>query len=106
MLVRETGKNEVTLPKVIVQQLPDVEYFDVSVSDGAVIQRAVVISTPGGRVKGVCVQIRALGLTEKDVEWAVRWAQRRRACSGTASWLGVPRWRSTRRKTVRVRGGG
>jgi hypothetical protein len=48
ILVRKTGKNQVTLPKAIVQQLPDVEYFDVSVSDGTVILRPVVISTPGG----------------------------------------------------------
>ncbi len=71
ILVRRTGKNRVTLPKAIVQQLPDVEYFDVSVSEAAVILRPVVISTPGG-LKGVRAKIKALGLTEKDIEGAIR----------------------------------
>jgi len=39
ILVRRTGKNQMTLPKAFVQHLPDVGYFDVSVSEAAVILR-------------------------------------------------------------------
>ena len=78
MLAKKTSKNQITLPKAIVRQLPDAEYFDVSLRDGEVVLRPVVISAPGDRLKAVRDKIRGLGLTEKDVEGAIRWARRRR----------------------------
>ncbi len=78
MLAKKTSKNQVTLPKAIVKQLPDVEYFDVSIRDGEVVFRPVVVSSPGERLRAVRAKIRALGLTEKDVEGAIRWARNRR----------------------------
>ena len=78
MLAKKTSKNQVTLPKAIVQQLPDAEYFDVSLRDGEVVLRPVAISTPGERLKAVREKIRGLGLVEKDIEGAIRWARGRR----------------------------
>ena len=77
MLAKKTSKNQVTLPKTIVQQIPDVDYFDVSVRSGAVVLRPVLVSAPGERLKAVRAKVRALGLTEKDVEAAIRWARGR-----------------------------
>ena len=77
MLAKKTSKNQVTLPKAIVQQIPDVDYFDVSVRGGAVVLRPVLVSTPGERLKAVRAKVRALGLSEKDVEAAIRWARGR-----------------------------
>jgi hypothetical protein len=34
MLAKKTSKNQVTLPKAIVEKIPSTEYFDVSVSGG------------------------------------------------------------------------
>jgi hypothetical protein len=78
MLAKKTSKNQVTLPKAIVRQLPDVEYFEVSLRDGEVVLRPVVVSAPGERLKAARAKIKALGLTEKDVETAIRWARGRR----------------------------
>jgi hypothetical protein len=78
MLAKKTSKTQSTLPKRIVEQLPDAEYFDVSLRHGQVVLRAVVISAPGQRLKVVRDKIRGLGLTEKDVERAIRWARGRR----------------------------
>lgn len=39
--------------------------------------RPVVVSAPGEHLKAVRAKIKALGLTEKDVEDAIRWARRR-----------------------------
>ena len=78
MLAKKTSKNQITLPKAIVQHLPDAEYFDVSLRDGEVVLRPVVISAPGERLKAVREKIRGLGLVEKDVEGAIRWARSRR----------------------------
>ena len=77
MLAKKTSKNQVTLPKAIVQQLPDVEYFDVSVTNGHVVLRPIVISAPGERLNAVRAKIKSLGLTEKDIREAIRWARGR-----------------------------
>lgn len=78
MLAKKTSKNQVTLPKVIVRQLPAATYFDVSLRDGAIVLTPVVISTPGEKLAAVREKIRGLGLAEKDVEGAIRWARGRR----------------------------
>ncbi len=78
MLAKKTSKNQITLPKEIVRQLPDVEYFEVSLRDGDVVLKPVVVTAPGERLKAVRAKIRDLGLTEKDVEDAIRWARDRR----------------------------
>lgn len=78
MLAKKTSKNQLTLPKAVVQQIPDVEYFDVSVREGEVVLRPVVVTAPGERVKAVRAKVKALGLREKDIEAAIRWARGRR----------------------------
>ena len=77
MLAKKTSKNQITLPKAIVQELPDVEYFEVSLREGEVVLKPVVVSAPGEQLKAVRAKIRALGLTEKEVEDAIRWARGR-----------------------------
>ncbi len=78
MLAKKTSKNQLTIPKAIVERLPDAEYFDVSIREGAVVLRPVVVTASGERLRVVKQKIRKLGLTEKDVEDAIRWARRRR----------------------------
>lgn len=75
MLAKKTSKNQITLPKTIVKQLPEVEYFEVSLRKGEVVLRPVEVSVPGEKVKAVRAKIRSLGLTEKVVEQAIRWAR-------------------------------
>lgn len=77
MLAKKTSKNQITLPKAIVKQLPEVEYFEVSLRKGEVVLRPVEVSVPGERLKAVRAKIRALGLTEKVVEQAICWARGR-----------------------------
>ena len=79
MLAKKTAKNQITLPKAIVRQLPDATYFHVSLRDGEVVLKPVVVSAPGERVRAVRAKIRALGLTEKEIEGAIRWARGRRS---------------------------
>lgn len=78
MLAKKTSKNQITLPRAIVRQLPEAEYFDVSVRDGAVVLRPVVVSAPGERLRAVRAKIKSLGLTEKDVGEAIRWVRGQR----------------------------
>ena len=37
MLAKLTTKNQITIPKKVVEQLPDVKYFDVELKDGVVV---------------------------------------------------------------------
>ncbi len=37
MLAKMTSKNQITIPKKIVEQLPDAEYFDVELKDGVIV---------------------------------------------------------------------
>jgi hypothetical protein len=63
---------------VIVQQIPDTEYFDVSIQKGAVVLKPVVVSVREEHVRVVREKVQALGLAEGDVEGAIRWARGRK----------------------------
>jgi hypothetical protein len=78
MLAKKTSKNQITLPKAITRQLPQVDYFDVSIREGEVILKPVVVSALGERLKAVRAKIELLGLTEQTVAEAIHWARRRR----------------------------
>jgi hypothetical protein len=78
MLAKKTAKNQITLPKAIVRQLPDVDYFEVSLREGEVVLRPAVVRAAEQRLTEIRSKIRALGLTEKDIDAAIRWARRRR----------------------------
>ncbi len=78
MLAKKTSKNQITLPKKIVEALPPTEYFDVTVLEGEVVLRPVAVTAPGERLRAVREKIRRLGLTEADVTAAIRWARGRR----------------------------
>jgi hypothetical protein len=78
MLAKKTSKNQITLPKKIVTALPETDYFDVTLREGAVVLRPVAISEPGTRLATVRRKIKDLGLTSKDIDDAIRWARARR----------------------------
>ena len=78
MLAKKTSKNQITLPKKIVTALPETDYFDVTLREGAVVLRPVAISEPGTRLATVRRKIKDLGLTPKDIDDAIRWSRARR----------------------------
>ena len=43
MLTKITSKNQITIPKKIVDQLPDVQYFDLQIKEGIVLLKPVKI---------------------------------------------------------------
>jgi len=77
MLAKKTSKNQITLPKVIVEKLPNTDYFEVSLQGEEIVLRPVVIEAKGTKLERVRSKMKALGLTEKDVEAAIRWARNR-----------------------------
>lgn len=72
MLAKLTSKNQLTLPKAVLDKLPEVTYFEVQAEGGRIILTPVRIS----RVDAVREKLVQLGITESDVEDAVRWARK------------------------------
>jgi cysteinyl-tRNA synthetase len=70
MLTKLTGKNQITLPKSIVQQM-EAEYFEVATENGRIILTPVKIQ----RADSVREKLEALGISEDDVTAAIAWAR-------------------------------
>ncbi len=77
MLAKKTSKNQVTLPKKILKDIPDTDYFDVSLREGVVILRPVTVAEPGSRLTTIRQKIQGLGLEPKDIDRAIQWARSR-----------------------------
>ena len=74
MLAKKTSKNQLTLPKAVVANHPDVDYFDVRDEDG----RIVLVPLRPSRADEVRDKLAQLGLSEQDVDAAVTWAREQR----------------------------
>ena len=74
MLAKLTSKNQLILPKAVVGEFPGTRYFEVRAEKG----RIVLLPARVTSLEGVWGKIESLGITEKDVEDAVRWARKRR----------------------------
>lgn len=78
MLAKKTSKNQLTLPKEIVKTFPDTEYFDVSIKDRKIVLLPVRITPEGMTLEGIRDKMEKLGITQKDVADAVRWARKKK----------------------------
>jgi len=76
MLAKRTYKNQITIPKDVIDEVGDVEYFDVYYRDGEIVLKPVEIGGRGERLARVRQKIKALGMTEKDIDEAIRWARK------------------------------
>ena len=77
LLAKRTYKNQVTIPKAVMKAFPDVEYFDVVSRSNVIILRPVDTKPVGARLATIRAKVKALGLTETDVEAAIRWVRRK-----------------------------
>ncbi len=77
MLAKKTVKNQITLPKSIVEKIPKTDYFEVSLRGEEIVLKPVRIESSSSRLGSVRAKIKALGLTEKDIDEAIRWARDR-----------------------------
>lgn len=75
MLAKKTVKNQITLPKKIVEKFPSVSYFDVRVEEGEIVLRPVDVERRSP--DDVRAKLRELGITQEDVREAIRWARAR-----------------------------
>ena len=73
MLAKLTSKNQITIPKKIIEQLPDVEYFKVELMDGVVMLKP--LKTYDASLEGIRTKVKKLGLQENTVKEAIEWAR-------------------------------
>lgn len=71
MLAKITAKNQLTLPKALVQAVGATEYFDVEARDGQLILTPVRIQ----RGDAVRAKLAELDLTADDMAQALAWAR-------------------------------
>jgi hypothetical protein len=80
MLAKLTSKNQLTLPKTVVNAVGAAEYFDIEVRQGQIVLTPVRIQR-GDAVRAKLVE---LGLSGADVAQAVQWARSSGASHGVA----------------------
>lgn len=78
MLAKKTSKNQLTLPKEVVKAFPDTDYFDVTVKDRKIVLLPVRITPADISLEGIRNKMKKLGITEKDVTDAIKWARKRK----------------------------
>ena len=73
MISKKTSKNQITLPKKIVSQFPECEYFDISAEEGRIIEeiqslgyRFVTLDLAGFRSGSLNVTAPGRSQQEKD----------------------------------------
>ena len=73
MIAKLTSKNQLTLPKRIVEQFPGMNYFSVEAEYGRIILEPV---NPR-QLNQVQEKLEQLGVAEDDIQEAVAWSRKR-----------------------------
>jgi hypothetical protein len=72
VLAKLTSKNQLTLPKAVLDKVAAAIYFEVEAEGGRIVLTPVRIS----RIDAVREKLAEMGITEADVEDAVNWARK------------------------------
>jgi len=73
MLAKMTSKNQITIPKKIMDQMPDVKYFEVELIDDRIELKPLrVYETDLEKIRS---KMKNLGLKPDSVQEAVEWAR-------------------------------
>jgi len=75
MLAKITSKNQITIPKKIIDQIPETQYFDVELREGVILLRPLRIY--GTDLDQIRLKIKKLGLKENAVAEAIEWVRKK-----------------------------
>ena len=75
MLAKMTSKNQVTIPKAIIDQMPPADYFEVEYKDGAVILKPLI--SYNTNLEQIRSKVKKLNIKENCVAEAVKWARKK-----------------------------
>ena len=73
MLAMITSKNQITIPKRIIEQIPDANYFDVELKGGVVVLKPVRFYDTD--LEKIRTKVNKLGLKQNSVAEAIKWAR-------------------------------
>jgi bifunctional DNA-binding transcriptional regulator/antitoxin component of YhaV-PrlF toxin-antitoxin module len=73
MLAKMTSKNQITIPKKIVEQIPETKYFEVELKDGLVVLKPLRLYETD--LDNIRSKIKGLGLKPDSVREALKWAR-------------------------------
>jgi bifunctional DNA-binding transcriptional regulator/antitoxin component of YhaV-PrlF toxin-antitoxin module len=73
MLTKITSKNQITIPKKIMDQIPEARYFEVEFKRGVVVLRPLKIYSTS--LEAIRSKIQDLGLGPDCVREAIKWAR-------------------------------
>ena len=73
MLAKRTSKNQITLPKAIVQRVGEADDYDVTVQYVKIVLTPVRLQ----QADAARAKLEALGITQDEVEDAIAWARKR-----------------------------
>ena len=77
MLAKITSKNQITIPKKIIEEMPGVKHFDIEFKDGIVIMKPIrFYDTDLDQIRA---KIKKLGLKEDSVAEAIKWAKSKKS---------------------------
>ncbi|MBL8523073.1 MAG: AbrB/MazE/SpoVT family DNA-binding domain-containing protein [Betaproteobacteria bacterium] len=80
MLAKLTSKNQLTLPKTVVEQVR-AEYYSVRTEGQSIVLTPVKL----GGLEAVQEKLAALGIVERDVKSAVTWARKQKRSTKSKS---------------------
>jgi bifunctional DNA-binding transcriptional regulator/antitoxin component of YhaV-PrlF toxin-antitoxin module len=73
MLAKITVKNQITIPKKIIDQMPGVKYFDVELKGETIVLKP--LRTYRTDLEQIRSKMKTLGLNQDSVAEAIRWAR-------------------------------
>jgi len=71
MLAKITSKNQITIPKKIMTQLPEVKHFDLELRDGIIFMKPLKLYDTN--LDQIRSKIQTLGLEPNSVNEAIKW---------------------------------
>ena len=77
MLAKKTAKNQITIPESILRDLPNTDYLDVSRRNDEIVLRPVAPKEGQKTLRQVRAKVKTLGITQKDIDEAIRRARER-----------------------------
>jgi hypothetical protein len=75
MLAKLTSKNQITIPKKIMDQLPEIKHFDIELIDDTIVLKPIRLYDVD--LKQIRLKMKSLGIKQDTVAEAIQWARKR-----------------------------
>jgi hypothetical protein len=76
MFTKKTSRNQVTIPKSLIERLPPTDYFEAEVVGGTLVLRPVIV-VPMIEIDRVRARLRRSRVGPDTVRRAVQWSRRK-----------------------------